>query len=218
MRPERHPAVVVGLLAALLAFLAVIQVRSQAEVARSLEAQDNTSLAFLIDNLHVANDQLLAQADQLNARREALARGGGSNVSTLTEEMQHLRVLEGLVAARGPGVVITVDAPLNALDIEDALNNLRAGGAEAISINGKRVITRTAITQKEGQVLIDAAPMTSPWTVDAIGDPDTLQPNAEAMTSSLRADPRVKSVGYEARSSLVIQAVLRPRPFVYASS
>ena len=56
--PSRTRAVGVWLIALLVALVATVQIRSEAEVARSLVGVDATSLAFLIDDLHRANDSL----------------------------------------------------------------------------------------------------------------------------------------------------------------
>jgi uncharacterized protein YlxW (UPF0749 family) len=218
VRPRRrHTGITVGIIAGTLAFLAVIQVRSQAEVARSLQTQDNTSLAFLIDDLHVANDQLAIQVSTLTQQKSELEHGGSSPVPALTAELQRLQLAEGLLGAHGPGVVLRADAPLSAIDLQDAVNNLRFGGAEAISINGQRVICGSQIVQRGDRVTIDGVQVTGPWTVEAIGGPGALQPAAQAMVSSLRADPHVRSVSYEERSDLRIDAVVRQRPLVYGT-
>src|SRR2546426_8495299 len=68
-------AIMVALLTGLVALVAVLQLRSQAEVQRSLDSQDNTSLAFLIDDLHRANDSLQVQVAQLAGQRDQLRSG-----------------------------------------------------------------------------------------------------------------------------------------------
>src|SRR5256885_8337462 len=137
--PFRRTPLVVGLLVLLITALTVIQVRSQAEVARSLEGQDNASLAFLIDDLHRSNDQLAAEELTLGGQRDTL-RAGGSDAAdaALQAEARRLRVVEGLVPVTGPGGTISIDAPLNEVDLQDAVNNLRLGGADAITVAGRR--------------------------------------------------------------------------------
>ena len=86
MRAEgRSAPLVLALLVAVVATLVVVQVRSQAEVRRSLAQTDTASLAFQIDDLHRSNDTLAAEATQLRARRDALRSGGAmpSNGSAL---------------------------------------------------------------------------------------------------------------------------------------
>src|SRR5438105_3625667 len=51
--------IVISLIGLALGFLIVIQLRSQAAVARTLAAQDDTSVALLINDLNRANNQLI---------------------------------------------------------------------------------------------------------------------------------------------------------------
>ena len=210
--------IIVGALSAAVAFLGVVQVRSQAEVVRSLEGQDNTSLAFLIDDRHRANDSLGAQAGELTARRDQLRLTGATDADpVLQDEGQRLRALEGLVPVHGPGLVMTVDAPLTRLDLEDAVNNLRASGAEQLSINDHRVITGTVFRQNGSTVAIDGDAAHGPWTIAVIGNRDRLAIGADLMLQSLRSDRRVRQVGYRMETDLVIRAIVSERPFVYGT-
>lgn len=217
-RRARSNAVVVGAIALLVAFVAVLQVRSQAEVRRSLEGQDNTSLAFLIDDLHRANDQLAVELATLTARRDPLRSGGGEAANAqLGDDLRRLQVVDGLVPVHGPGVVIAVDAPLELLDIQDALNSLRNGGAEAVELNGRRVLTTTPLRASPGGVSVDGYPLRGPFTLAAIGDPTRLGGVADLMTRSLRGDPRVRAASYRADPDLQIRSTAVQRPFVYGS-
>lgn len=211
-------AVLVGVIAAALAFVAAVQVRSQAEVVRTLAGEDPTTLAFLIDDLHSANDLLGAEITRLESQQAALKQGGGAAAgSALTAEMQQLQIVEGLAPARGPGVVVTIDAQLQALDLQDALNNLRISGAEAISVNGRRVITGTPIVDSGGRVLIDGQVEQRPWTIIAIGDPAQLSPAADTMTRTLQSDSRVSVASWSSSPDLLISGTVRQRPFIYGS-
>lgn len=216
---QRRTPVIVGLVVLAVTALTVIQVRSQAEVARSLEGQDNTSLAFLIDDLHRSNDQLTLEELTLLAQRDVL-RGGGGGVADaqLMAEAKRLRIIEGLDPVSGPGVTITIDAALNEIDLQDAVNNLRLGGAEAVSIAGHRVVVGSVIQRSGSIISVDAEQVHGPWVIEAIGDPAQLAAAADQMTRTLRSDPRVRNADYRASATLSLAAVLRPRPFVYALS
>ena len=212
-------ALMVALLAAVVGFVGVLQVRSQAEVERSLVGQDNASLAFLIDELHQSNDELSAEESQLQARRDTLRAGSSTAVlGELTDEAARLKLVEGIVPTQGPGVIISVDAPLSAIDLQDAINNLQVGGAQAVAINDRRVVTGTVIKQGSNAVLIDGVGTRGPWSLYAIGDPVRLAATADAMTRSLQSDSRVRAAAYSSESNLVIRAVVTARPFVYASA
>src|SRR5256885_4884277 len=58
--------IVVSVIAIALGFLVVVQLRSQAAVARTLAAQDDTSVALLINDLNRANNELLQQGAALS--------------------------------------------------------------------------------------------------------------------------------------------------------
>jgi uncharacterized protein YlxW (UPF0749 family) len=224
LRPEsrrtrvRIRGLSVWLIALLVALVATIQIRSQAEVERSLVGVDATSLAFLIDDLHSANDALASQKTDLTNLRTTLQSGqSGAADQALSEEAQRLRAIDGYVGVQGPGVVMEVDASgLTALDLEDALNNFMAARAEAIDVNGHRVVTGVAVEQDGGGIKIGGASVSLPWTISAIGDPQKLAEVADLMTQQLRADRRVRSVGYRIETEVVISSVISERPFVYA--
>ncbi|MEO8743875.1 MAG: DUF881 domain-containing protein [Candidatus Dormiibacterota bacterium] len=223
LRPTRGRssagAISVWLIALLVALVATVQIRSEAEVERSLVGIDTTSLAFLIDDLHRANDSLQAETADLAQRQAALQSGNsGAADQVLTQEAERLRVIEGLVPVHGPGVVLVIDANgLQALDLQDALNNLSSGGAEAMAVNDRRVVAGVPIEQTSLGVAIDGVVVAPPWTIAIIGDPNRLSEVADLMTQQLQADRRVRQASYHIEADVVLQAVVSQRPFVYAT-
>ena len=217
-RRSRATGISVWLIALLVALVATIQIRSELEVQRSLVGIDPTSLAFLIDDLHRANDALDAEKTDLKSRRTELQSGqSGAADEVLAAEADRLRALEGFVPVHGPGVVLEVDASrLTVLDLEDALNNLSSGGAEATDVNNNRVVMGAAISQSGSGVAINGAVITPPWTISVIGDPTRLGIVADLMTQQLRADRRVRAASYRVESDIVIRSVISEKPFVYA--
>ena len=219
--PQRRStgrAISIWVIALLVALVATVQIRSQAEVERSLVGIDATSLAFLIDDLHRANDSLQAEAADLQARQATLRSGtSGAADQVLSDEADRLRAIEGLVPVHGPGVVIVIDATgLTALDLQDAINNLASSGAEAISVNDHRVVTGVSIEQTSTGVAIDGSVVTPPWTITTIGDATRLAEVADLMTKALNADRRVREATYHVESDVAIRSVVSERPFVYA--
>jgi uncharacterized protein YlxW (UPF0749 family) len=217
--PATGGAVAVWLIALLVALVATVQIRSQAEVERSLTEADPASLAFSIDQLHRANDALEAEIADLTQRQAALQSGGDAAADqVLAQEAGELRVIEGLVPVHGPGVVLVVDAPgLAALDLQDALNNLAAGGGEALAVNGQRFVMGVPIEQGDGGVSVGGVVVFTPWTIVAIGDTNRLAETADLMTQQLRGDRRVRVATYRVEADIVIRSVITERPFVYAT-
>lgn len=116
-----------------------------------------------------------------------------SKVSGLTETMQRelekVRMSAGLLAAQGPGVVVTLDdsavakqsgedANLFLVHDEDLLkviNELFAAGAEAISVNGQRIITTSEVRCVGPTVIVNSVRLAPPFVIKAIGDSDTIE-------------------------------------------
>jgi uncharacterized protein YlxW (UPF0749 family) len=219
--PRRRPrrAIEIWLIALLVALVATVQIRSQAEVERSLIGTDTTTLAFLIDDLHRANDALSAEAADQSQRKAALQTGGSSAADQeLTAEATRLRAIEGLVPVHGPGIVVAIDASgLQALDLQDAINNLAVAGAEAIAVNDHRVALGVAIQQTPSGVTIDGALVLPPWTISVIGDTSRLAEAADLMTQQMRSDRRARQATYQIEADVAIIAVITQRPFVYAN-
>ena len=208
----------VWLIAMLVALVATVQIRSQAEVERSLVGVDPTSLAFLIDDLHSANDTLESEKADLGRLRARLQSGqSGAADQVLQDEAQRLRALEGLTPVHGPGVVLDIDAVgLTALDLEDAINNFLSVRAEAIDVNGHRVVTGVAVAQTSDGVTVGGMLVAPPWSISVIGDPSRLSQLADVMIQQLRADRRVRAASYRAMDDVVISSVISQKPFVYA--
>jgi uncharacterized protein YlxW (UPF0749 family) len=212
-------AIEIWLIALLVALVATVQIRSQAEVEKSLVGTDTTTLAFLLDDLHRANDALSGETSDLTQRKASLQSGGSSAADQeLAAEATRLRAIEGLIPVHGPGIVMVVDASgLQALDLQDAVNNLAAAGAEAISVNDHRVAMGVSIQQTPGGVTIDGALVLPPWTIAVIGDANRLAAAGDLMTQQMRGDRRVRQATYRVEADVEIRAVITQRPFVYAN-
>ena len=87
-------------------------------------------------------------------------------------------------------------------DLQLVVNALWAAGAEAISINGQRLGPTTAIRFAGEAVLVDFRPVTNPYEISAIGDPDTL-------SLDVPDGPAGQSPGGDLR---VVRAALRASP------
>jgi uncharacterized protein YlxW (UPF0749 family) len=105
---------------------------------------------------------------------------------------------------------------LTALDMQDLLNNLAAGGAEATEVSGQRVVTGVPVIEVSDGVSVGGVVLSPPWRISVIGDTARLTDVADVMTQQLRADRRVRTATYEARPEVVIRSVVTEKPFVYA--
>src|SRR5438552_10006625 len=206
---------VVSLIGLALGFLVVVQLRSQAAVARTLASQDNTSVALLINDLNRANNQLIQQAAALSLQetqlRQALT-AGGADAQTISE-LQTLRAVTGAVPVHGPGLQIRIMGPIMDFELQDLLNSLRAAGGEAFSLNGSRMIGSTPITSRGNTLMIGGHAVSAPLVLLVIGDPEQLEPAADLSASSLQT--RVQ-VDIQRKSDITITEVISARPLIYA--
>lgn len=115
-----------------------------------------------------------------------------SVTDTLKSELGDVKKFYGLTDVEGPGLKIMLgdrnDPDINIFDDFElsnsivhntdllyVVNELKNAGAEAVSINGNRVINSTSITCEGVAIKINGQPIISPFEILAIGSPDALQ-------------------------------------------
>ncbi|HEY4870694.1 MAG TPA: DUF881 domain-containing protein [Candidatus Dormibacteraeota bacterium] len=213
---RRQRLIIVSLIAIGLGFLIVVQLRSQAAVARTLAAQDDTSVALLINDLNRANNQLIQQsavlAEQQTQLHQALT-SGGADSQALSKELTTLREVNGAIAVHGPGLEIRIQGPVMDFELQDALNNLRNAGAEAIALNGYRIVGSTPVVSRGDTLMVAGHAVGTPLVLRVIGDAEQLGPAADLSASSLQT--RVQ-VSIQRMSDVAITEVVIPRPLIYA--
>lgn len=146
-------------------------VRSEDQHVKELESH--------IERLRAEVDDLTQQIDDAQVRRVQRA-------------AERLRGPAGRTALTGPGITVTLsDAPkelqleagedeINFLvvhqqDIQAVVNAMWEAGAEAVTIQGQRVVTTTGIKCAGSTVELNGLYFPEPYVISAIGDPDRLE-------------------------------------------
>lgn len=180
-----HPGrgqVVVAVLLAVLGAAAVTQVRiaGRDDDYAGLRQAD---LIQALNGLQAASRRTEQDIAELQATRDSLRDNNDKTATALEQarqELTSLGVLAGTLAAHGPGVRITVTVPDSHLSLNlllDGIEELRDAGAEAMEINDSvRVVAQTSFEEATGGIDVDGRVLTSPYTIDVIGDPATLTP------------------------------------------
>lgn len=120
---------------------------------------------------------------------EKLKSEGGLFKDALIEELENQKLVSGFKSVEGPGIVLTVndgtreligdENPNNVLvhdiDVLNLINDLKAAGAEALSINGQRIISISEINCAGHTIRINNQVFAQPFIIKAIGDPKTLE-------------------------------------------
>jgi uncharacterized protein YlxW (UPF0749 family) len=173
---QRRSQIALTAIALLLGLLVVIQLRAQ-QAGTGLETQSSQDLTLLIANLTTRNDQLRGEvADiqrQLDTMSAANARGETS-LDQLRSELERARIWSGQDPASGPGVRVLLYGGVPAEAVTDLVNELRNGGAEAVSIGGVRVVGRTVVAGIEGSLSLESTELGPRIEVLAIGNPAAL--------------------------------------------
>lgn len=181
-------AVVLGLL---LGIAAAALNRDAPEVTRTKQR--------LIDQIDAARrsaDARTVTVGKLQGQIRAVESRHGED---LAGQLAGLEAETGVTPVSGPGLVLTLDdAPgvndpgsgsdprtssavdggtVLAKDVQVVSNALWEAGAEAMSINGHRLSSRSAIRFAGDAILVNFRPLTRPYVIEAIGDPATLEAN-----------------------------------------
>jgi uncharacterized protein YlxW (UPF0749 family) len=144
------------------------------------------ALVHSVQDLEATNAEDRRQIAALRSQIAALEAGAAARsaeTQALHGQVADLRAHAGLVALHGPGVEVQlrngVAGPnasatsylVNFQDVQDLVNFLFGNGAEAIAVSGRRITPLSSFSGSAGQVVIDQGPpLSSPLTVDAIGD------------------------------------------------
>jgi len=146
-------------------------------------------LRLEIDELRTAIDENIALQNDIIKEYIAL-----QNDDQLSREWEIIKLHTGLVGVEGAGITITLDdAPvrepgmppswfiIHDYDIRTILNELKTAGAQAIAINGERVVPMSEQICAGPTIIINDNRYPVPYIIEAIGEPDGLY---EAVSTS----------------------------------
>ena len=216
-RRRRDPlaAALIGVLTLLLGFAFAVQVRST-DADTQLAGAREEDLVRILDSLDAQEARLREQIAEQRSALQQLSNSDSRNATALEEARRRaeaIGILNGTIPARGPGLVMTIRDPEEAVrvaDVLDAIQELRGAGAETMQIDGVRVGVSTAVTGQPGGLMIDGHPITAPYEFIVIGSPQNMQ---TAMNIPGGVVPRITgrggSVEIEPSEEVLVDA-LRP--------
>jgi uncharacterized protein YlxW (UPF0749 family) len=162
-------------------------VSAQSSQGTDLRPGRYDNLANLVDGEAERYEGLTGDvADLTDEVADLTDRVDDDTVKRLQAEVDRLRDPAGLVKRTGPGVQVTLsDAPTEVLeaatgdrnllvvhqqDIQAVVNALWMGGAEAVTIQGQRLISTTGIKCEGSFVLLQGVPYPQPYVIEAVGE------------------------------------------------
>jgi uncharacterized protein YlxW (UPF0749 family) len=187
------PAVVIGSL--LIGFTLVLgYVHTHRSAPEAATVHDG--LVARVRAAEQSADALARQVNSVSAQVNSVRNVGLSGSAALADVLDRDLLLAGQTAVVGPGLQVTLAEPpaptpttdpgqvgpvvvdttniLTDRDVRSVVNELWSDGAEAISVNGIRLGSTSAVRFAGQVILVDFQPITSPYTVRAIGNADGL--------------------------------------------
>jgi uncharacterized protein YlxW (UPF0749 family) len=198
-RPERPRWRGRALVALTMAIAGLLMAVTYDQAAAGAEGREQVREALIgdIDRESSVSDDLQDQLQDLSqevtSTRDELLAASAVGQDAL-DDLDRAEQGSAAVRVTGPGLLVTLanadpkadEDPVGGAteddgrgrvrdgDLQLVVNALWSAGAEAVSINGQRLGPLTAIRFAGEAVLVDFKPVTNPYEITAIGDPDTL--------------------------------------------
>ncbi|KAF4408160.1 DUF881 domain-containing protein [Streptomyces lycii] len=206
---------IVALLLFVLGLGLAIQVRSTSDNS-ALRGARHEDLVRILDEVDDRTQRLEDEKQALEEQRSELESSSDQAEEArrqTAQKEQQLGVLAGTVAAEGPGISVDVSAPKGAVEADmllDAVQELRAAGAEAIQINDIRIVAGSYFEQSGSGVRIDGKAVQQPYEIRAIGDPQDLEPALNIPGGVVQTLEKEQATVAITREDAVVVDALRP--------
>lgn len=177
-------------LTALVCLVIGVMIAASASYARGVDLRtENRSLVDLVTNQSAINSGLADEVSRLRGEVDTLA-AQRNDTPDGRAELQSANLAAGTQAVSGPALSVTLDdAPdsvqpegvvddllvVHQQDIQSVVNVLWQSGAEAMTIQGQRVVSTTGIKCVGNTVVLHGIPYAPPYEIVAIGDQDLLE-------------------------------------------
>ena len=176
----RQGQVSIALVCMVLGFMLAVQFRTTQDSKSSVSYQRVEELSQRLLQTEKERDGLLTEVNRLKTT---------SGQEAQSQELADLKMGAGVVPAEGPGVTITIDDSktkskagenpnlylIHDDDLLKVINELKAAGAEAISINEQRLIATSEIRCAGPTLSVNNIRSAPPYEIKAIGDAKNLE-------------------------------------------
>lgn len=164
----------------------------------------------------------IAEAEAKVLEYQTASTTSSSALAEVNRRLEEARLAVGLTPLRGPGVVIEIADSQRVVpegenaanyivlvdDLRDIVAALWASGAEAIAINGERLVATSSIYGVGASVLVNTAFLSPPFRIEAIGSEGLLDRFAQNAAFQGRVAQRIEVFGLEFASQSADDLVL----------
>lgn len=170
----------IGIIAMILSMLVVMQLKTGLKMSTNLPTRQIPELVKIFKNQELSIKKL--EQENIYLRQQL-------NEYDRDREIIRLKMAAGQIPLTGKGLkIILSDSEYKLKDYEDPsfyvvhydqlgllVNELWAAGAEAIAVNGHRIVHTSGFSCAGTTILIDTKRLAPPYEIKAIGDPDNLK-------------------------------------------
>ena len=174
-------------------------------------------LAGLIERQQAGAEQLRAEVADLRARVELLSSSAAARQQASADIEEALEILgrqAGLAPMSGRGVVVSLsdsdlvespsgnvnDLVIHSEDVRAVVNALWRAGAEAMSVNGQRLVGTSAVVCVGNTLLVNGTVHSPPYVVTAIGA-ERSRFDTDPLMRRLRREAVAFRLGFSAESA-----------------
>ena len=177
----------------ILGFIVALQFRStmHAKKEKTASVMNVEKLISQIEQEKEIQEDLSSKIEENRKKKEEYLRSyiesnDNTKLKDLWNRLNYVKLKAGLTDVNGSGIIIKLDDAairksensteqiIHDADIRKILNELKKGGAQAISINGERIVSTSEQLCAGPTIRINKEVYSVPYTIDVIGDPDAL--------------------------------------------
>ncbi|MBC7087201.1 MAG: DUF881 domain-containing protein [Tissierellales bacterium] len=232
-----NPKIVIAVFSILVGILLASQIKMNIQMVTPVTIESIKRLELEVKALRNDIDDLKSNIEEKERYLGLIenANYGDSNIiDVLEDEKEKNMMLAGYKSVEGPGIEIVMfdninsdelsfdfnDGIIHDVDMQNILNDLRVAGAEAISINGERVLAFSDIKCAGPVIRVNGRSLGTPFIISAIGDPKLLMAAISAPGTYSDMLTRVYGIGIQPymKDKLIIPAYSGDFTFVYAKT
>ena len=219
---SRSAQLLLTIICFILGLLLVAQFRTQRMASGSILSASSADQLVIISSLVENNAHLREEMEALEVQLDEYQRATGRAVlEALVEELNKVRIINGLVEVSGSGVEVSLDGPIGVLDVQDLINELRNAGAEALTVNRERLTLYSMIASTgDGVMTVNGVELSRPYVLQAIGDPETMETallRSGGLIATLERNYEGLAVSVVKRERMILPVYKGAVEFVYAS-
>ncbi len=179
------------LLLALLSFVIVSQIRARDMEISAKERTQQAQIEEYQEKVNSLQNKIQEQKTEIdkiqvayNSALQSLKEGNREFYNLYqkyTDDLDAYRKKAGLTAVQGSGIIVRLDdsnliasSIIHDTYLVETVNALKEAGAQAISVNGQRILSTTEILCLGPSIRINGSREFPPYHIYAIGDPATL--------------------------------------------